>query len=122
MARDTYLADNSPGAAVGKGNTAAIEGSSIITGSTLNEKNEQVNGLSELIELVKHSDLQNKDDAARYLVNAKEELIDGDPPDERVIGQYLGKVKNIFALAEKGTEIYEKAKKVLDLFSLGGLT
>ena len=122
MARDTYLADNSPGAAVGKGNTASIEGSTIIIGSTLNEKNEQVNGLSELIELVKHSELQNKDDAARYLVNAKEELIDGDPPDEGVIGQYLGKVKNIFALAEKGTEIYEKAKKVLDLFSLRDLT
>ena len=122
MTRDTYSADHSPGAAVGKDNTASIKGSTITIGSTFNKKNEQVNGLSELIELVKRSDLQNKDDADRYLVNAKEELIDGDPPDAEFIGRCLGKVKDIFALVEKGTEIYEKAKKVLELFSLGGLT
>ncbi len=122
MARDTYLADHSPGAAVGKANTASIERSTINIGSTLNEKNEQVNGLSELIELVKRSDLQNKDDAVRYLDNAKEELTDGNPPNAGLIDRYLGKAKDIFALAEKGTEIYEQGKKVLDMFSLSGLT
>ena len=111
MAGDTYSTDRSPGAAVGKNNTASIDRSTITIGSTLTEKNEQVDGLSELIELVTRSDLQNRDDVARYLAKAKEELTDGDPPDAGFIGRYLGKAKDIFALAERGTEIYEKAKK-----------
>lgn len=118
MAGDTYSADHSPGAAVGKGNTALIEGSTVTIGSTLTEKNEQVSGLTELIELVKRSELQNKEDVARHLANAKEELADGNPPNEGLIDQFLGKAKNILALADKGNRIYEKAKEVLALFNL----
>ncbi|MCY4389008.1 MAG: hypothetical protein OXC18_18095 [Desulfurellaceae bacterium] len=118
MARETYSADRSPGAAVGKDNTASIEGSTITIGSTLTEKNKQVDGLSELIELVTRSELQNKEDAARHLTNVREELTDGNPPNEGLIDQFLGKAKNILALAEKGTGIYEKAKEMLAPFNL----
>ena len=74
VARDTYAADRSPGAAVGKGNTALIEGSTITIDSTLDEIRAQVTGLNELVELVGHSELQKKDDAVRHLINAREEL------------------------------------------------
>ncbi len=117
---DTFSAVESPGAAVGKGNTTAIEGSTITIGSTLTAKNEQVNGLSELLELVRQSGLENKDDAVRQLTNAKEELADGDPPDAGLIARFLGKANHLLSLAEEGTELYEKASKVMQLFCLAG--
>ena len=120
VARDTYAADRSPGAAVGKENTALIESSSITIGSTLDEIRAQVTGLNELVELVAQSDLQEKDDAVRHLINAREELTERDLPDRTHVGKFLDRAKRVLAFAQQGTELYTKAKEVLGLFDING--
>ena len=92
----------------------------ITIGSTLNEKNEQVEALSNLIEMVSNSNLVDKEDATRQLINAKEELQDGDPPDTSLIGRFLGKAKEVLAFAEKGSDLYEKTTEVMNKFNVGG--
>ena len=118
MTRDSYLADHSPGAAVGKHNVALVEGSSISVGTTNSEQNARITALEELIELVVKSDLERREDAARYLMNAKEDMEDGDPPDPNLIGRFLGKAKEVLMLAHEGTAIYNKTKEVLSIFGM----
>ena len=113
-----YHVENSAGAAVGKGNSVVVEGSTISIGSTHSERQEQISGLNELIGLVARSDLGSKDDAVRQLTNAREELADTEIPNPGLIARYLAKARDALALAEMGTSICQKANQVLGLFGV----
>ena len=120
MNKKSISVDRSPGAAVGRENVASIVGSEINIGSTHAEQGARIHGLKALIELVKNSDLEQKEDVARHLMNAKEELEDGNLPDPGLISRFLGRANNFLALAEKGTEIFNKTKEVMGLFGHNG--
>ena len=120
MNRKSISVDRSPGAAVGRENVASIVGSEVNIGSTHAEQGARIDELKALIELVKSSDLERKEDVARYLMNAKEELAHGNPQDPGFISRFLGRANNLLALAEKGTEIFDKTKEVMGLFGHNG--
>jgi hypothetical protein len=120
MARDTFSAENSPGAAVGNRNTASIEGSSIIIGSTIDERQVQTNSLKELAELIKSSSMADVDKhtAIRNIENAQEELSDSEKPDTSSIGKWLNRVKAILQTASVSAEIVAAAKPLLAMFGI----
>lgn len=122
MANDSYSADYSPGAAVGKGNTAIIEQSRITIEPTPERRGDQIASLTELIALVAHSELDSKDEAVRHLSNVREELSAEETPDSGVVAKYLNKAKEILALAETGSDILNKTNEVLGRFGWAGLT
>ena len=118
MSRDTYTATDSPAATVGNNNKVSIKDSAIVVGSTLKQRNEQVGGISQLIELVASSEMKDKDDAVRHLINAREELTEGNPPDSSLVERFLDKAKAILSVAKKGTDLYDKAKEIFTGFNL----
>ena len=79
MAGDTYKTEHSPGASVGIGNVAHIEGSSIIIWSSNEQRAQQATSVEALMELVKTSKLteSEKNTAVRHLENVQEELSGG---------------------------------------------
>ena len=119
---DSYSADHSPGAAVGKRNVARLEGSSITIGSIGEQRDRQIVSLTELIDLLSHSQLANKDDAVRYLANVREEINGKEPPDPGLVETFLNKTKSVLAVADKGSDIWKKANDVLSLFGCGNFT
>jgi hypothetical protein len=118
--RDVIKAENSPGAAVGKHNKVEIEGSTITVGSSLSERNSQVESLKELTELLRASALaeEDKHNAIRNLENAREEIEENDKPQPDLIAKWLGKVKTILQTTSAGAELMGKAKAVLALFGI----
>lgn len=117
---DTYKATQSPGAAVGIANTAAIEGSVINIGASNDERKDLIEGLEQLIAAARNSTLveETKGDAVRYLENAREELSEGENPNPDVVEKWLVRAKGVLNLAERGTELYDKAKAVLAGFGI----
>ncbi len=118
--RDVFKAEKSPGAAVGKQNKVEIEGSTINVGSSISERNSQVESLKELTELVRASSLaeEDKHNVIRNLENAREEIEDNDKPQPDLIAKWLGKVKTILQTASAGAELMGSAKAVLALFGI----
>ena len=120
MTRDTYKAEHSPGASVGVGNIAHIEGSSIIIGSSNEQRARQATSVDGLIQLVKVSKLGESDKATavRHLENVKEEMTSGGKPDPDLIAKSLERMKSVFQTATAGAELYEKAKEVFSAFGV----
>ena len=121
MVGDTYKAEHSPGASVGVGNIVRIEGSSIIIGSSNEQRAQQAASVDALIQLVRTSKLvdDEKATAVRHLENLKEEINSGEKPDAGLIAKSLGRLKSVFDTATAGAELYEKAK---DVFATFGVT
>jgi hypothetical protein len=117
---DTYKAEHSPGASVGVGNIAHIEGSSIIIGSSNEQRAHQAASVDALIQLVKASKLAEKASAVRHLENVQEELNSNEKPDVGLIAKSLGRLKSVFETATAGAELYDKAKDVFTMFGVTG--
>ena len=122
MGRDTYKAEHSPGASVGVGNITRIEGSSIIIGSSNEQRAHQAASVDALIQLVKASKLDDaeKASAVRHLENVREELNSNEKPDAGLIAKSLGRLKSVFETAAAGAELYDKAKDVFAVFGVTG--
>jgi hypothetical protein len=122
MTGDTYKAENSPGASVGIGNIAHIEGSAIIIGSSNEQRPRQGASVDALIKLVGASKLNEVDKATavRQLENVKEEISSSGEPDRSVIAKYLGGFKSLLKNATAGAELYEAAKDVFSAFGITG--
>ncbi|ATC97206.1 hypothetical protein [Pseudoalteromonas tunicata] len=118
MDQRKYIANNSANVMQGDNHSNLVEGNNINIGSTFAEKNERVQGLEELIALLKQGDIQEKDKALRHLENAKEELTDEAEPDEGTIGKWLNKATGILKYADKGSELFTKAKEVMTGFGI----
>ena len=119
---DSYSADYSPGAAVGKRNATQLEATRITIGSAGEHRDRQLGSLTELIELLSRSQLAGKDDAVRHLANVREEITAEEPPDPGLVEKFLDKAKSALVLADKGSDIWKKANEVLGLFGCGNLT
>jgi len=118
MDQRKYIANNSANVMQGDNHSNLVEGNNINIGSTFSEKNERVQGLDDLISLLSNQELKDKDKALRHLENAKEELVDEEKPDEESIGKWLSKASGILKYADKGTEVFTKAKEVMTGFGL----
>jgi hypothetical protein len=118
MDQRKYIAHNSANVMQGDNHSNLVEGNSINIGSTFAERNERVQGLDELIALLNKVEIQDKDKALRHLENVKEELVDEEEPDEATIGKWLSKVSGILKYAGQGTELFNKAKDVMQGFGL----
>jgi hypothetical protein len=110
------------GASVGVGNIAKIEGSSIIIGSSNEQRAHQAASVEALIRLVRASKLDDaeKASAVRHLENVQEELNSNEKPDTGLIAKSLGRLKSVFETAAAGAELYEKAKDVFTMFGVTG--
>ncbi len=118
MDQRKYIAKNSANTIQGDNNSSSIEGNDINIGSTFSEKNKRIEGLGELIELLKSSTVENKENALRHLENTQEELTEEETPNESTIEKWLGKASKILKLADKGSELFSKAKQVYDDFGI----
>lgn len=118
MDQRKYVANNSANVMQGDNHSNLVEGNNINIGSTFTEKNERVQGLDELIGLLKANSLEEKDKALRHLENAKEELTEEESPDEDNVGKWLNKASGILKYADKGSELFTKAQDVMKGFGL----
>lgn len=118
MDQRKYIANNSANVMQGDNHSNLVESNSINIGSTYSEKNERVQGLDELISLLRKENVQDKDKALRHLENAKEELTEEEEPDESNVGKWLSKASGILKYADQGSELFEKAKEVMSGFGL----
>lgn len=118
MDKRKYVANNSANVMQGDNHSNLIEGNSINIGATLSEKNERVEGLNELISLLKTSTVEAKDTTVRHLENVKEELSEEETPDEESISKWLGKATGLLKAAEKGSELFNKAQEVFGNFGI----
>ena len=82
------------------------------------ERSERIEGLGELIKILKSSTIENRDKALRNLENVQEELTEEETPDANIIGKWLGKASETIKLANKETELFSKAKQVCDSFGI----
>lgn len=114
----TNTATNSPGAAVGEGNTAGITGSTVTIGSTVSQRSAQASALDELIKHTNASslDAEQKAEAVRNLANVKEEVDEADTPDTGRIAKWLDRAKTIMGVGTAGAELLEKADSLFKLF------
>ena len=118
MDKRKYISNNSANVMQGDNHSNLIEGNSINIGATLSEKNERVEGLNELIRLLKLSTEETRDTTVRHLENVKEELTEEKTPDEESISKWLGKATGLLTAAEKGSELFNKAQEVLGKFGI----
>tara|TARA_R110002012_G_scaffold320630_3_gene544797 strand:+ start:177 stop:1193 length:1017 start_codon:yes stop_codon:yes gene_type:complete len=118
MDQRRYIAKNSANVMQGDNHSNLVEGNNINIGSTFAEKNERIQGLDDLISLLKKEKIQGKDKALRHLENVKEELVDEEEPDEATVGKWLSKASGILKLAGQGSELFTKAKEVMQGFGL----
>lgn len=111
-------ATNSPGAAVGEGNTAGITGSVVIVGATPGEREAQGAAIDGLIERIKASGLapEHKEEATRNLTNVKEEVTESDAPDKGRIARWLSRAQQITRLGTAGAELIEKGEELYRRF------
>jgi hypothetical protein len=115
-------ASNSPGAAVGAGNTAGITGSVVIVGATESEREAQTSAIDALIERIKASGLapEQKEEAARNLSNVKEEVTENETPDQGRIARWLSRAQQITQLGTAGAELFEKGEELYRQFGSTG--
>jgi hypothetical protein len=118
MDQRKYIANNSANVMQGDNHANLVEGNNINIGSTFAEKNERIQGLDDLISLLKKEELQGKDKALRHLENVKEELVDEEDPDEATVSKWLSKASGILKYADQGTDLFNKAKEVMQGFGL----
>ncbi|MGL9622073.1 hypothetical protein QRQ56_29225 [Bradyrhizobium sp. U531] len=116
---DNYNVNQSPGAAVGRGNDVRIESASIVVGSSNTVKANQSASIEALIEALKASGLPERDKstAVRHLENVKEQ-VEAEHPDKGVIANSLDRLKSVFTMASVGAELYEKGKSLFDSFGV----
>lgn len=118
MDQRQYIANNSANVMQGDNHSNLVEGNSINIGSTFSEKNEKIQGLDELISLLKKEEIQDKDKALRHLENVKEELTEEEKPDESTVEKWLSKASGILKYADQGSELLTKAKEVMSGFGV----
>jgi hypothetical protein len=115
---ESNTATNSPGAALGRKNTAGVINSVVTIGASATERVSQVNAVSDLIERIKGSDLgdEQKAEAVRNLINVKEEVNEAQDPDKGRIAKWLSRSKDIIGIGVAGTDLIEKANDVFRMF------
>jgi len=113
-------ATNSPGAAVGTGNTAGITGSVVTIGATVTERSAQMRAIDDLITNIKASglDAEQKADAVRHLENVKEEVDETENPDKGRSARWLERSNKIISLSTAGADLIEKSSGLLRLFGI----
>ncbi|ARU57984.1 hypothetical protein OLMES_3965 [Oleiphilus messinensis] len=117
MDQRKYISNNSANVMQGDNHQNRVEAGNINIGSTVSEKNNQIDLLSDLIkELSRNSDNEEYQKAIRHCESIKDEMLDESQPDEGMIGKLLRKVSGILSAVEKGSELFEKAQSVFDSF------
>lgn len=119
MDQRKYIANNSANVSQGDNQQNQLSGSDIAIGSTFSRKTEQIEKIDSLIEaLKKESDGDDTNDITRQFENIKEEMKEEENPDKDMISKWLNKAKTLLKFAEKGSEIFNKAKEVYESFGL----
>ena len=116
-----YEAVNSSNIAQGDGNK--LIDSSIYIGESFNDKKEQIEKLSQLINSLKtNEDLSDeKDKALNKLEKVKDELTDENNPDKAVIKKWLVKSKEYLSNIKKSKDLFEQVKELYESFNLSSL-
>ena len=116
-----YLANNSPNAIQGHNNIQDVD-NSIHIADSFNERKNQIDNLSKLIELIQSQ--ENKEDSSEEIVKnlekVKEELEDEKKPDKSRIKKWLEKANVCLNLdvAKFSKEVIEFGRKVFESFGL----
>jgi hypothetical protein len=118
--RDSYNAENSQNIAQGRGAKAITEGSTVVIGSTLTEKNKQLGSLRELETAIHQAQLPDdtKQAATRHVQNATEEMEDNARPNPDEVGKWLGRADSALKTAGAAAGLLEKLQGVLGMFGL----
>lgn len=104
-------------------NNRLIDSSIKINGS-YNERKNQIDKLSELIDLLKSETKTSTDDRDNAILNlekVKDEMTDEENPDESRVKKWLGKVLSCFKNLELAKATIDKAKELYDSFGLSDL-
>ncbi len=119
MDQRKYIANNSANVMQGDNQRNLMESGDVNIGTSFSEKKEQLAKIELLInELSKQKESEDCKKAVRHFQNIKEELEDSENPDKGMIGKWLNKAKNILLLAEKSSDLLDKAKSVFESFGL----
>ena len=114
---DTYKAENSPHATVGK-DIVAIQ---VNVGNTPREKADNAKATRELLDLVVSSvevDQEAKDGAVKYLGKVQDELDEARDPSAKHIQGWLERAKQYLVMFDSAGEVIDKAKEVFGRFEL----
>lgn len=115
MDQRKYIAKNSANVMQGDNQNNLISAGTVIIGSTYAEKSAQIDNLNALIEFLENnSSINESKNAKRQFENIKEELTEEQNPDKGLIEKWLEKAKSLVGIAEKGSELFSKAKSVYD--------
>ncbi len=118
MDQRKYIASNSANVMQGDNHSNSLEHVSVNIGSTFSETRDKVEGLEELISLIKGQPFEQSDKAIRQLENVKDELVDEEEPDLSSINKWLNKAGSLLKAAEKGSELALKAQNVMESFGV----
>ena len=102
----------------GDNHSNSLEHISVNIGSTFSETKEKLEGLEELISLIKAEPFAESEKAVRQLENVKDELVDEEEPDLGSIDKWLNKAGGLLKSAEKGSKLLDKAQSVMDSFGV----
>ncbi|EHD0131858.1 MULTISPECIES: hypothetical protein [Vibrio] len=118
MDQRKYIANNSANVMQGDNHSNSLEHISVNIGSTFSETKEKLEGLEELISLIKAEPFAESEKAVRQLENVKDELVDEEEPDLGSIDKWLNKAGGLLKSAEKGSKLLDKAQSVMDSFGV----
>lgn len=118
MDKRKYIATNSSNVMQGDEQQNVIE-NNINIGSTLSQKQEKLQEIEDIIELI-NQEYSNNDEVQkvkRQFENIKEELSEEETPDKSFIEKALQKVNQVVSTLDAGEKIVDKVTKVLESFN-----
>jgi hypothetical protein len=118
MDQRKYIAKDSPNAMLGDNHQNSLSNVSVNIGNSFAEKQDKVNGIEELINLIKQESFEGDSKALRQLENVKEELVDESEPDKSLIEKCLTKAGAIISSAEKCSGLIDKAEGIFEGFGI----
>ncbi|EKO3839672.1 hypothetical protein NTE14_005460 [Vibrio harveyi] len=118
MDQRKYIANNSANVMQGDNHSNSLENVSVNIGNSFAEQQKQIEGLEELIALVKSQPFEQSEKVARQLENVKDELVDEEEPDLNAVDKWLNKAGALIKSAEKGSQVVDKAQAVMESFGV----
>lgn len=107
-----------------QGDENKLDDSSIRIEKSFNNRQNQINNLSELIEILKKESGEPKEDREKAILNlekVKDELSEEESPNPGFIKRWLSKAQSYLKTIELAKSTVEKAKELYDAFGLPGL-
>jgi hypothetical protein len=107
-----------------QGDDNTLTDSSIKIGSSFNDRKDQINQLSELIQLLKDEPNGSKDDRDKAILNfekVKDEISEEEKPDAGRIKKWFSKAQGCLKNIELAKSTIEKAKQLYDSFGIPDL-